>query len=150
MKRLRFAAAMLVIAGLCLPGVAGAETLLKAEVDKTALTTAEPVTYKLILQSSERNLPHPKFPSFKGFAVVSQAQSSTMLFQKGAAKTVLVYVFILLAKEPGTLDIGPAQVTVQGKTLDSESFSLKVTAAEGRIEPLPGKLPDSQEPRYTL
>jgi hypothetical protein len=41
-------------------------------------------------------------------------------------------------------------MTVQGNILNSESFSVSVSAAEGPVGPLPNKIPGSQEPKYTL
>ncbi|MFH1640636.1 MAG: hypothetical protein ABIA66_01595, partial [Candidatus Omnitrophota bacterium] len=53
-----------------------AETNIKAEVDKSAITTDETIVYKLTITSSEKNIPQPTFPQFNEFIVLSQAQTS--------------------------------------------------------------------------
>ncbi len=110
---------------ILLSSSACAETSLKAEVDKTTVNTAEQLTYKLTINSSEKNLPVPKFPSFKGFAVISQAQSSTVLFGNNDVKTILVYVYILTPNQAGILKIEPGYITIKGKTYSSEEVEVK-------------------------
>jgi hypothetical protein len=141
------------------PGLLFAQTTIKAEVDKAGITTDELLTYKLTLASAEKSIPDPKIPAFKGFAVVSQAQSSTVSFQKGGMQTILVFVFILMPKEKGNIRIEPAEVIVQGKTIASEAFQIEIKQGAARIEPRgkpqpeeePGPaIPDSGQPKYSL
>jgi hypothetical protein len=133
-----------------------AEVSLKAEVDKTSITVDENITYKLIIISSEKEVPQPQVAEFEDFLVLSQAQSSTVSFVKGTAKTILVYAFILAAKEAGKFKIKPSSIKIKDKVYPTDSFEIEVKAGLG----LPRKrfaLPEeenqteSQEvPRYTL
>ena len=50
-----------------------AQTSIKAEVDKTIVTTDDAITYKLIITSSEENIPKPQLPRFTGFKIISSA-----------------------------------------------------------------------------
>jgi hypothetical protein len=141
-------------------GVCFAETTLKAELDKKVLTTDETVTYKLTVTSSEKKLSVPQFPDFKGFSILSSAQSSSFSLSSEGAKTMLVYVFVLMPDEPGSLTIAPVEMTIAGKKTVSEGFTLNVAAGKGRIrkpqspkEPGPRKRlpPDlGHEPQYEL
>ncbi len=121
--------------------VSFAETSIKAEVDKTSMTTDEALTYKLTINSSERNTPLPQIPKFEGFAVVSQAQSSNIAFVKGGIKTVIVYTFILVAKDIGKFKIEPGTIKINNKTYPSEAFEIEVT--QGKAMPKP-----EEEPSY--
>ncbi len=153
MKKILLSCAMLLLIFI-LPALA--ETQIRAEVDKTSITADELLTYKIVIASSEKELPKPKVPDFKGFAIVSQAQSSTASFVKGAAKTILVFAFILAAKEKGRLQIPPCTIKVKDKEYSSQSFEIEVKPGNDNLKPrdeppLMPQLPDRiDEPRVTL
>lgn len=107
-----------------------AQTSIKAEVDKTTLTQDETFTYKLIITSSENKLPQPGIATFKGFNVISQAQSSTISFVEGTAKTFLVYAFILAPTKAGKFKIGPSSIKIKDKVYSTDSFEIEVKAAK--------------------
>ncbi|MDD5348198.1 MAG: BatD family protein [Candidatus Omnitrophica bacterium] len=131
-----------------------AETAITSEVDKQTISAQELLTYKVVVVSSEKNIPQPVIPAFEGFVVVSQAQSTTSSFQRGAVKTILVYAFILLPRETGTLKIKPAQIRVNGTAYASKALEITVTGQIPRPE-IPWEqeqpeVPDSGQPKYTL
>ncbi len=135
-----------------------AETSIKAEVDKTRISTDEILTYKLIITSTERKLPAPQVPKFEGFAVVSQAQSSTITSVKSNIKTILVYAFILAPIDIGRFKIGPSLIKIKNKTYSTDTFEIEVT--QGKVKPkVPAEkkpsvpeesLPESEQPQITL
>jgi hypothetical protein len=77
-------------------------------------------------------------------------------------KTMLVYVFVLLPRQAGSLEIGPSVVTVNGKKIASEKFTLEVKPGSGErrapqrvpSEPPPAKRPLPRDlrgmPQYDL
>ncbi|MFH0738864.1 MAG: BatD family protein [Candidatus Omnitrophota bacterium] len=107
-----------------------AQTEIKAEVDKNSLTADEMLTYKVVVTSSEKELPVPDFPKFAGFEVVSQARSSTASFVKTGARSILVYAFILLPIDKGKIQIPPSSIKVKGKEYSSLSFEIEVMPGE--------------------
>ncbi len=121
--------------------VAFAETAIKAEIDKKVITTDETLTYKLIIASTSNTVPQPKIPKFEGFKVISRAQSSTISFVKGGAKTIFVYVFILYPDMKGKLKIGPSQIKIGDTDAASEAFEVEVKQGKRKIEPQPSKKP---------
>lgn len=135
-----------------------AETTLKAEADKTSLTTDETLTYKLTITSSAKKILLPKFPKFEGFVVLSQAQTSEISIAKGTQKTFVVYVFILAPAKIGTLKIEPSQIQIEGKDYSSDAFEITVTQGKAKPQPktepepsLPEELPqESEQPQITL
>lgn len=135
-----------------------AQTQIKSEVDKTRISTDETITYKLTITSSEKKLPQPKFPEFKDFVVLWQAESSTVSFVKEDAKTILVYTFLLTPKNTGKFTIGPTQINLEGKTYTSEKFEIEVTLGKIKPKALPKErpfkpkkaLPESEVPQITL
>jgi len=135
------------LAAMFLATPAFAETTLKAQVDKTALSTDDTLTYKVTLASTDRNLPSPNLPDFKGFNILSQVQSSNMSFTKGEVKTTVAYEFILAPKQAGTITIGSATIKINNKIYSSESF--QINATQGKTLPKSTQ-PESEEPQYTL
>lgn len=119
-----------------------AQTQIKSEVDKIRISTEEALTYKLTVTSSEKKITQPKFPEFKDFAVIWQAESSKVSFTKEGAKTMLIYTFILAPKNTGRFSIGPAQIKAEGKVYTSEKFEIEVTP--GNLKPR--ALPDEKPP----
>jgi len=145
MKKLLNLAVFLIISFvLFAPSALRAETQIKADVDKKSLTTDEMLTYKIVITSSERNVPAPSVPEFKGFNLLSNAQSSTISFAKGSIKTILVYAFVLAPVEAGKLKIKPASVQVKDKTYTSEEIEVEV--AKGTAQPRPDQKPPKPKP----
>lgn len=146
----RVIAALIIVFGLA--AAAFAETSIKAEVDKASLTTDNILNYKLTVTSSEKQIPLPQLPDFKGFSIVTQAQSSSINFTKGRAKTVFSFIFILLPVEAGDITIGPASIKVDGNTYSTDAFKIKVSqgqVAPDAHSPAP-PMPASGLPQYSL
>ncbi|MDP2938007.1 MAG: BatD family protein [Candidatus Omnitrophota bacterium] len=118
-----------------------AQASIKAEVDKTIVTTDDAITYKLIITSSEKNIPTPQLPKFTGFRVISSAQSSTVSFTKGNIKTIFVYAFILAPTDIGKFKIEPSEVKIKNETFSTASFEIEVK--QGKVKP---KAEPEQEP----
>lgn len=129
---------LIIVFGLA--AAAFAETSMKAEVDKTILTTDNILNYKLTVTSSDKQIPLPQLPDFKGFRIITQAQSSSVNFTNGRAKTVFSFIFILLPVEAGDSVIGAASIKVGGDTYSTDTFKIKVSQGK----PLPQAAPDAQ------
>jgi len=136
-----------------------AEISLRCEVDKKSISTDDELVYKLIVSSSEKNIPAPKPPAFADFSIVSEAQSSTVIFVQSNIKTLLVYTYILVPLRPGKFKIEPSTVTIKDKVYASQEIEVEVSEGnrrpgrqpEERSKPLPEDLsPDSGQPRVTL
>ncbi len=155
MKRLRV---LVVIFAVCVLPVF-AETVLKAEADKTSISTDEVVTYTVSITSTDRSVPVPSLPAFDDFSVLSSVRSSSSTFQKGALKISVVYSFVLAPRKTGTLTIKPVTLAI-GKE-ECVSDTLKIEVKEGSRVPVSPKsrsdpslpetdLPESDEPQYIL
>lgn len=134
-------------------GLVSAETSIKAEVDKTSITTDEALTYKLIITSSDKGIPTPQLPKFEGFSVLSQAQSQTMSLVKSNIKTVLVYAFILAPINIGKFKIEPSSIKIKNEAYSTDAFEIEVK--QGKTRPtVPQEeklsLPEKTQPEITL
>lgn len=150
---------IIIIIALLGVGAARAETVIKAELDKTSVTTDQDLTYKLVITSTERKVPVPEIPKFEDFVVLSNAQSSTVSLAKTSLKTILVYAFVLAPTKTGKFKIGPATLKMGDKVLSSDTLEVEVKQGKGksRVKPqtpaLPKKtqpLPGSDQPQVTL
>ena len=136
---------ILFLAGLSVHPVF-AQTSLKAEVDKVSIDADETLTYKLVINSSEKKVPAPQLPKFEGFLVLSQAHSSTVSFSGGEVRNILVYVFILSPKSAGKFKIEPGSIKIENDTYSSQAFEIEVKQGKEKPQPLPEqKLPSPEE-----
>ncbi len=103
-----------------------AQTVITAEVDNQVLSVGDELVYKLTINSPDKQLPALTFPDFKGFDVLSSAQTSEISIAKGNFDTFIVYVFILSAKDPGKIKISPSSIKIKGKDYFSGSFEIEV------------------------
>lgn len=146
----KIAAACFIFAVLFIGTVFAKETI-TAEVDKLKVTTDDEVTYKLNIVSQKENSSFPQLPDFKGFQVVSQAQSTTVSFQKGQPDVLMTYVYILVPNAAGKFTIGPSSVKINGKAYSTQSFEIEVTQGKNPPQPKqPEEEPDEGQPKVTL
>ena len=122
---------------------ASAETMIKAEVDKTSITTDETITYKLSITSTEEKVSAPELPKLEGFRVLSQIKSSSFSLFSKDIKTSLIYTYILAPVEIGMLKIEPSKIKIRGQELLSNSFEIEVK--QGMIKPEPEERPSLPE-----
>lgn len=135
-----------------------ADTTIKAEVDKVKITTDEAVTYRLTINSSEKQIPEPKIPEFEGFSVLSRSEASRISIAKGQLQTSVIYAFILAPDAPGKFNIPPSEIKIKGKIYSSSRFEIEVTQGKIPPEPQPEEKtyppgeypPESEEPQYTI
>ncbi len=132
-----------------------AEITLKTAVDKKNITTDETVTYKLVITSTQQNIPAVRLPEFKGFKVLSQAHSSTASFMQSKVKTILVYAYVLAPEKTGKITIEPATLKLKNSTLSGEAFEIEVKQGKARPQPKTGQVPgqsrpESEMPQVTL
>lgn len=107
-----------------------AQVDIKAEVDKVSITTDDYLTYKITIISSEKSIPSPQLPKFENFNVLSQAQSSSVSFDKKGTKTTLIFVYVLMPKNVGKFKIEPSQAKLKGQTYSTQAFEIEVKAGK--------------------
>lgn len=126
-----------------------ADISIKAEVDKTSITTDDAVTYKVTVTSDEKNLSAPELPTLDDFQVVSSARSSTVSFIKNSPKALLAYVLVLLPRKAGKLIIGPSIVKVNSKAYATDAFTIEVAPGKmkAQVSPEENQIPESSFPQ---
>ncbi len=114
--------------------VSFAQTFIQAKVDKTILSVGDELVYKLTINSPEKQLLVPEFPDFKGFDVLSSAQTSEISVLKGNLAAFIVYLSSAFDVEikPGQIkrflpDKIDSLVSPDENEVFSESESSKIT-----------------------
>ncbi|MDD5044078.1 MAG: BatD family protein [Candidatus Omnitrophica bacterium] len=127
----------IVLCLLILPALCLAQIEIKAEVDKQKIATGEELVYKVVITSGSEAITSLKFPDFKGFSVISQANTSDINIKGNAEKVGAIYIFILLPEKAGTFSIGPTEIKTKKATYKSVSFQIEVAQSSGSAPPAP-------------
>lgn len=95
-----------------------------AQASKTTVAVGEAFQISYTLNTSGSNF---KVPALKDFDVYSGPnQSTSMSFVNGAMSQSVTLSYVIAAKKEGKITIGPASVTVDGKTIQSNSLTFEV------------------------
>jgi hypothetical protein len=91
-------------------------------------------------------------PDFDGFSMLSgpnQSTSQSYQFINGKVSQSyqVTYTYYLQANKAGTLSIGPARITVGGKTYQSNSLTINVSQSSSPQSPAPSSNQRSGQPR---
>ncbi len=104
---------------------------LKVSADKNPALIGEQILVQYSINAKAENF---KSPNFNGLQVLngpnpSTQKSYTSVNGKGGWKFSTTYSYYLKAIKEGTYNISPAAITVNGKTITSKTYQLKVVKA---------------------
>lgn len=111
---------------------------MNASVDRTTTTVDDPLTLTLEITGDQKSLPEPKLPDLSAFEVYSSGRNQSFNWVNGQVSSSIRYNYILVPKKTGTLTIGPATMTVDGKTIRTAPITIDVTKRK------PSRLPQQQ------
>ena len=114
-----------------------------ARVDKTGVDVGSTLTLTITIEGDFTKAELEPFEFPKAFAVVAQSRASNVSLRVGDVKRSVSLVYVLLAQEPGTFQLGPFQLIHQGKPILTDPIEIVVTKPN-----LPPQLKET--PRYTL
>jgi len=97
---------------------------LTARVQSTTVTVGQDFQLDYSLNANGSNFTPP---SFTGFDVSGPSQSTSVNIVNGSFSQSITYSYYLVPKSEGTFVIGPASINCGGKTISSNSLTLKVT-----------------------
>ena len=113
------------------PG-ASAQPTVRAEIDKTSLSTDDTLLLTIIVTGDFQRLSPPTLPAFEGFDVVGTSYSSATSLVNGRRSFEGRYLYQLRPIQLGRLTIDPVEVTIDGQSYRTEPLPVEV---------LPGSLP---------
>ena len=100
---------------------------LSAQVDKTTVEVGSQLTLTLTIEGEFAKAELQPFEFPKALPVVAQSRSTNLSIQLGRVQRSVSLVYVLLAKEPGTFQLGPFQVTYQGKPILTDPIQIVVS-----------------------
>lgn len=123
---------------------AGAPSInISAQVDKTAVDLGNRLTLTITVDGDLTNVNMQDFKLPDGLQIVAQSRASNVSMGAGEVKRSVSLIYVLLAQEAGTFQLGPFQIVHQGKSVLTEPIEIVVK------KPLvPPTKKDTQ--RYTL
>ncbi|MEW6468311.1 MAG: BatD family protein [Bacteroidota bacterium] len=109
-----------------LPGILLAQKVkFEGRVDRTQLGVGEEL---VVTYESNTDLPDFQTPSFAGFRIISGPNTFTSVeIVNNKVTTITRLSYILTPIREGVFSIGPASITVKGKTYYTQSFDIVVT-----------------------
>ena len=111
---------------LLAPGVAGADISVTLRVDRSEATLVDSIRMVVKVSGSRNIDSQPVLGGLESFHVTSGGTSSRVEVINGRVNAGVDYTYFIQPKKTGTFRIGPAEVTVEGKTFRSNTASLAV------------------------
>ena len=107
---------------------------LKISIDKNPAIVGEQILLQYTIDEKGNNF---KSPSFNGLKVMSGPNPSTssnytFINGKSESKTTTTYSFYIQAVKKGIFNITPASIEVNGKTVKSKNYQLKIVKENDR------------------
>ncbi len=86
----------------------------------------EPFDISIKISGNTTDLPSININRFKGFDVVSTSTSQNFNFINGKVSVEKDYTYTLIARNPGSYEIGPFSVNYKGRQIRSNALKIKV------------------------
>ena len=113
------------------------ELSIGSAVDKTEVTTGQPLTFSITIAGPIKETPKVQLTSFDGFQILSTGQSHQIQIQSGQIRQTLVLTYALAPTTPGTHTLGPVKVEYKGHTYQTQPIEVKVVPRSQEQEPSP-------------
>lgn len=110
----------------------GAEVSVTLKLDRTEANLEDQVGAAVTVSGTRNTDGPPILKGVEGFDVSPAGTSTRVEIINGQVRSGIDYTYTLQPRRPGTYTIGPAEVTVEGKTLRSNSRTLTVSEP-GRV-----------------
>lgn len=123
------------------PSFAQTPGVVRAEVDRIALTTDEALLLTVTIDASEAQDAQPTLPDLDSFNLLGSSRSTQMSLVNGNMSINTVYSYQLQPTETGALVIPPITVTAASQTYQTEPITVNVTQGNGQSQPANPSLP---------
>ncbi|MDX1778673.1 MAG: BatD family protein, partial [Thermodesulfobacteriota bacterium] len=104
---------------------------LRATVDKTEATIQDQIMLTLSVEGVQ-NGATPQLPELPGFDWMSRGSSTRMQIINNQVTSGVDYRYVLVPKQVGTFEIGPATIEYKGKTIASNKITITIAAADSQ------------------
>jgi hypothetical protein len=114
---------------LFLPLSAHADISVRLSIDRSEITMMDSVRLVVSVSGTQSTDSKPTIPGLGEFSVSQGGTSSRLEIINGQVNSTVEHTYFIQPKRVGVFDIGPAEVTVKGTALKSNTATLKVTGA---------------------
>ncbi len=112
-----------------------------ATVDKDQLEIGDQLTLTLVVTGNVQKIPEPRMKNVGDFALYASGRSQNITFVNGVVTATTQFNFVLVPKKVGSFTIGPAELEIDGKVLQTSLISVTVLPS--------GSVPNQQAPAPT-
>lgn len=120
-----------------IPAFAQSQDILKAEVDRTSLSTDEVLVLTVSVDASYGNPSQPQLPPMVEFELVGSSSGTQISIINGNMSQQATFNYNLHPLQSGDLVIGPVIVTIGGNTYHTEPIQVHVTQGTGQVQSAP-------------
>jgi hypothetical protein len=103
----------------------------RATVDKTEATLQDQIMLTLSVEGTQDGI-KPQLPELTAFDLMSRGSSTRMQIINNKVSSGVDYRYILVPKQVGTFEIGPATIEYNGKTITSNKITLTIKKADSQ------------------
>ncbi len=108
------------------PGPVAAQVELRAEVDRSRMSTDDQLLLSLIVEGDFQNASPPALPDFEGFDVMGTSSRYETSIFNGRRSVEARFLYQLRPRNLGRLEIPPIEVTVDGQSLSTQVIEVEV------------------------
>lgn len=109
-----------------IPCVASAKVSVSLRLDRTEATVVDSVKMVVSISGSRGSDSKPVLRGLESFSVTQGGTSSRVKIINGRVNSGIDYTYFIQPNKPGRFEIGPAQVTVEGKTFSSNTATIMI------------------------
>jgi hypothetical protein len=120
------AALVLLFLVLLFPCVACADVSVSIKLDRKEATLADSVQMVVSVSGSRSSDLQPMVRGLEAFNVTQGGTASRLEIINGKVNAGVDYTYFIQPKKPGEFQIGPAEVTVEGKTFSSNTATITI------------------------
>ncbi|MCI0330310.1 MAG: BatD family protein [candidate division Zixibacteria bacterium] len=120
-----------------------------AAVDKDRLEIGDQLTLTLTVTGNVQKIPEPKVKNVGDFALYASGRSQNITFVNGVVTSTTQFNFVLVPKKAGTFTVGPAELEIGGKLLQTSPISVTVLPS-GSAPKQPAPAPTEAQVREGL
>jgi len=104
----------------------GADLRVDLRLDRETATLTDSVRLEVVISGTRERNKEPRILGLEAFRVSKGGTSSRLQITNGQVEASVEYTYLLKPKQTGEFTVGPAEITVEGKTARSGAVTLTV------------------------
>ena len=151
--------AAVILWGICAPSLKAEEVRVSSTVSTRSAQVGEEVRFSIRVSGQSMNLQAPRLPTLDGFDTYYTGRASHIAFVNGVSSSNVEFTYTLIPQRAGRFTVGPIDVQVGQKTLQTEAVELEISGGQSAPvrpavapravaapQPMPQSVPPDQVP----